>query len=167
MSRLLLFRHAKARWAEPGARDFDRALEPSGRHDAAEIGKAMRRAGYLPALTICSTALRARETLEAAAGQWGAERPDIVFSDILYSGDAAGYLHVIREAAASAPALVIGHNPMIEDLAMALAGDGGAKARARLKAGFPTAGLAVLSFEDGLGKAAPGNGYLEAFLVPG
>ena len=28
MSRLFLLRHAKAGWAEPGMRDFDRPLEP-------------------------------------------------------------------------------------------------------------------------------------------
>ena len=62
--------------------------------------------------------------------------------------------------------LVIGHNPMTEDLAMAVSGDGDEAARAMLNHGFPTSGLAVVRFLDDLAKAAQETGYLEAFLTP-
>ncbi|RUX92559.1 histidine phosphatase family protein, partial [Mesorhizobium sp. M7A.F.Ca.CA.004.04.1.1] len=38
MSRLYLLRHAKAGWALPGMRDFDRPLDASGRSDAEMMG---------------------------------------------------------------------------------------------------------------------------------
>ncbi len=69
MARLFLLRHAKAGWAQPGMRDFDRALEPSGAADAEAMGEAMRTHGYVPDLTLCSTAARARQTLEGVAGR--------------------------------------------------------------------------------------------------
>ncbi|RVB55078.1 histidine phosphatase family protein, partial [Mesorhizobium sp. M7A.F.Ca.CA.004.06.1.1] len=64
MSRLYLLRHAKAGWALPGMRDFDRPLDASGRSDAEMMGAAMRSRLYVPDRTLCSNAKRAKETLE-------------------------------------------------------------------------------------------------------
>ncbi|RUZ11954.1 histidine phosphatase family protein, partial [Mesorhizobium sp. M7A.F.Ca.US.007.01.2.1] len=47
MSRLYLLRHAKAGWALPGMRDFDRPLDASGRADAEMMGAAMRSRLYV------------------------------------------------------------------------------------------------------------------------
>ena len=122
MSRLYLLRHAKAGWALPGVRDFDRPLDASGHADAEVMGTAMRACGYIPDITLCSNAKRARETLEDIAGHTDTGR--VLFFDKLYSEDAAGYLSLIHENGARGSVLVIGHNPMTEDLAMALSGDG-------------------------------------------
>ena len=164
MSRLFLLRHAKAGWALPGMRDFDRPLDQSGRADAEAAGVQMRSHGYVPDVTLCSNAVRARETLEGIAGQ--ADTGRVLFCDKLYSEDAAGYLALIHENADSGSVLVIGHNPMMEDLATAVSGGGNADARALLNSGFPTSGLAVIDFPGSLKLAAPGNGYLEAFHTP-
>lgn len=164
MSRLFLLRHAKAGWALPGVRDFDRPLDASGYADAEATGTAMRACGYIPDITLCSNAKRARETLEGLAGHTDTGR--VLFFDKLYSEDAAGYLSLIHHNGGIGSVLVIGHNPMTEDLAMALSGDGEANARATLNSGFPTSGLAVIDFPGGLKEAAPGNGYLEAFFTP-
>jgi len=164
VSRLYLLRHAKAGWALPGMRDFDRPLDASGRADAEIMGTAMRARGYVPDLTLCSNARRAKETLEGLAGQ--TDTGKVLFLDTLYSEDAAGYLRLIREHGGPGSLLVIGHNPMTEDLAMAVSGDGDETARALLNHGFPTSGLAVVRFLDELAKASQEAGYLEAFLTP-
>jgi phosphohistidine phosphatase len=164
MSRLYLLRHAKAGWAAPGMRDFDRPLEPVGCTDADSIGAAMRNKNYIPDLVLCSSARRARETLDWLARHIGNARA--VFSDSLYSTDAAGYVDFIREAADGEQVLLIGHNPMMEDLAEALSGEGDEHARHALHGGFPTSALAVIRFPDKLADAAPGKGYLEAFITP-
>ena len=163
MSRLFLLRHAKAGWAEPGMRDFDRPLEPLGRTDADSIGSAMKAASYIPDLTLCSSARRARETLDWVARHTGDAR--IVYTDQLYSTDAAGYVDFIREAADGEAVLLVGHNPMMEDVTMALSGDGDDMAKAMLGSGFPTSALAVIRFPGKLAEAAPGKGFLEAFLT--
>jgi phosphohistidine phosphatase len=163
MSRLFLLRHAKAGWAEPGMRDFDRPLEPIGRTDADAIGAAMRARSYIPDLTLCSSAKRARETLDWVARHTGDGR--IVYSDSLYSTDAAGYVDFIRATADADEVLLVGHNPMMEDVAMALSGDGDAQARHTLVSGFPTSALAVIRFSCELSETAPGKGFLEAFLT--
>lgn len=164
MNRLYLLRHAKAGWALPGTRDFDRALDATGLSDAETLGAAMRIACHVPDLTLCSNARRARETLEGIAAHTDTGR--VVFTDALYNEDAAGYLALIRQNGARGSLLVIGHNPMMEDLVMAVTGDGDEQAISVLDRGFPTSGLAVVRFKHCLGKAEPGQGYLEAFLTP-
>ncbi len=164
MARLYLLRHAKAGWALPGMRDFDRPLDETGRADAAAMGAAMHDRGYVPDMTLCSGATRARETLEGIAGC--ADTGRVVFCDKLYSEDAAGYLTLVRTIANADAVLVIGHNPMMEDLAVAMSGDGEPSAKAMLNLGFPTSGLAVIGLPRTLAQAAPGAGYLEAFLAP-
>lgn len=164
MARLFLLRHARAGWAQPGMRDFDRTLEPSGIADAEAMGAVMRAYAPMPNLTLCSGAMRARQTLEALARQ--ADTGRVVYLDALYHEDAAGYLALIRSHGDADSLLIVGHNPMMEDVAMALSGTGDDEQRAMLRRGFPTAGLAVIGFAGRLATVAPGNGRLEAFLFP-
>ena len=164
MSRLYLLRHAKARWAEPGSRDYDRALDLSGKADAETLGASMLLAGYLPDMVLCSGAKRARETWDAVSRHLTAS--DVSYIDGLYSSDASGYLDIIRERGSEGSTLVIGHNPMMEDLAMALARDGDPAALETVAGGFPTAGLAVLRFTTPLAQLAPEDGFLEDFIAP-
>ncbi|MGX9119320.1 SixA phosphatase family protein [Mesorhizobium sp. BHbsci] len=164
MSKLYLLRHAKAGWALPGMRDFDRPLDASGVADAETMGAAMRARSYIPDLTLCSNAKRARQTLEGLAGHIDTGR--VLFLDTLYSEDAAGYLNLIRSNGGPSSLLIIGHNPMTEDLTIALSGDGDEAAMGMLNHGFPTSGLAVVRFPASLANAAQGTGYLEGFVTP-
>lgn len=164
MARLYLLRHAKAGWAEPGMRDFDRPLDRTGTEDAVATGVAMRANHFRPDLVICSSARRARETLDAIAASIDVGRT--LYTDGLYSTDASGYVDIVREAPLAETLLLVGHNPMMEDVAFALSGDGEVGATASLAAGFPTSGLAVIRFPGPLSEAAPGTGYLELFLTP-
>jgi phosphohistidine phosphatase len=165
MSRLLLLRHAKAVWAEPGERDFDRKLKSSGKADSRSIGEQIVARDLVPDLVLCSTARRARETWDGLAEVLGAVDDRVKYLDELYSADAAGYLDIARQAQPVESLMLVGHNPMMEDLADALAGNGEDDARAVLAAGFPKSGLAVISFDGPLSDAQPGKGRLEAFLT--
>lgn len=148
----------------PGVKDFDRPLDNTGQEDAETVGDTMNINGYVPDITVCSGALRARQTFEGVAAKTDTGR--VLFDDQLYITDAAGYLDIIRANCTADSILVIGHNPMIEDLAMAVSGDGDDLAKSTLNRGFPTSGLAVIRFEDGLCSAAPTKGYLESFHAP-
>lgn len=148
----------------PGVRDFDRPLDETGVDDAEAIGDTMNLNGYVPDITVCSGALRARQTLEGVAAK--ADTGKVVFDDNLYMADAAGYLDIIRANCSADSILIIGHNPMMEDLAMAVAGAGDEMAKDTLNRGFPTSGLAVIRFDGGLCEAAPAKGYLENFHAP-
>jgi len=164
MTRLYLLRHAKALWAEPGSRDYDRALDPGGRADTELMAAAMLLGGHIPARVLCSGAKRARDTWEAAARHLPVA--DVRFFDGLYSSDAGGYLEIIRDNGDDGSVLVVGHNPMMEDLAIALSNDGESAALDAVAGGFPTCGLAVLRFSTSLDRIAPEDGYLEDFIDP-
>ena len=167
MSRVLFLRHAKANWPEPGMRDFDRPLAPRGMTDAGDIGAIMRAGGYHPDRVICSAARRTRETLRQIAGQLQISSDRQTFTDDLYDSDAGRYLESVRSAGDGVETvLVIGHNPMIEDIASALAAGGDENAMQRLDRGFPTSGLAVIKIDGPLRDVALSSGYLEAFLLP-
>jgi phosphohistidine phosphatase len=164
VSRLFLLRHAKAGWAQPGMKDIDRPLDATGRADAEAIGEAMKRRGHASLTTLCSPARRARETLEGVRRHAGVGK--VEWCEELYSGGASSYLALIAAHGDVEPMLVVGHNPMMEDLAFALSGDGDERARAAVAGGFPAAGLATIRFAESLAEVERGKGYLETFLTP-
>ena len=166
MVTLSLFRHAKSAWNNPGLGDFDRPLAPRGEKAAPRMGRYMAREGLEPELVLCSTALRARQTIELACAQW-ASQPEIRYTDELYH---AGPNEMLREAmaipAGCAHAMLVGHNPGMHALAIALSGDGDADAMDAVGAKYPTAALAVIEFRVDWKSIAPGAGYLQRFVVP-
>lgn len=166
MGRLFLLRHAKAAWAEPGTRDFDRPLTPAGHAEAEAVGRAMGAKGLVPSLTVCSPARRAVETWQGIASALGLKPSDAMLSETLYASDAGGYLNIMRNNAGAAALLIVGHNPMIEDLAAAMSARGCDAARATLAKGFPTAGLAVFSLAAGPTGRVGADARLDAFLIP-
>jgi phosphohistidine phosphatase len=161
--RLFLLRHAKARFAQPGIRDFDRPLDAVGKEDATALGKEIARRGWMPELVICSTALRARETCEAA----GCTDGNLRLSDDLYSADAAGYLEIVRQSGATSSLMLVGHNPMIEDLVLALTTSSDPLAEQIQRSGFPTAGMAVIEFDGTFDQIEPAQGRFVGLLTPG
>ncbi|MCC5779653.1 histidine phosphatase family protein [Nitratireductor sp. B36] len=167
MSRLLLLRHAKAGWGAPGVSDYDRGLTQSGQNDARKLGQRMRSSGLIPDLVLCSPARRAVETLEHLASTLFDQPPKTDMVRELYNSDAADYLQAVREAPAADTLLVVGHNPMMEDLAFELPSESDQQAFQAAGSGFPTCGLAVISFEGPLADLRRNGGRLETFLKPG
>jgi phosphohistidine phosphatase len=66
--------------------------------------------------------------------------------------------------------MIIGHNPGLQDLTLALAAspDGGTAAglTRRAVAKFPTAAIAVLAFAGAWSRLGPGGAQLIAFVTP-
>jgi phosphohistidine phosphatase len=165
LSRLLLFRHAESSRDDPALADFDRPLAGRGVRDAAAVGKLLAARGLIPDRILCSSALRTRQTLEHAIVHLPGA-PEIVFLDDLYSG--VGYLGVIAANGSGAGTLmVIGHNPMIQEAALLLAG-GDSTSSSKFTAKYPTAAVAIFDFPtSGWNAIAPGAGHLAAFLRSG
>lgn len=164
MTTILLMRHAKAAKPASGMSDFDRPLEMSGRTDAAKVGKRLLGRWGKPDRVLCSSAKRTRETL--AAMDLGVEDAHVRFDEALFSGEALAYLEALRQES-GALLLLIGHNPSIQEAALALAGSGGDAGAGKALAGaFPTGGVAVLNLSGPATGARPGRGVLEAFIAP-
>jgi phosphohistidine phosphatase len=160
VKRLYLLRHAKSSWDEPLA-DVDRPLAPRGRKAAKRIAEHVEREGIRPDLVICSTAVRARQTLERVAPALG--EPEVTFDERLYGASEGQLLVRLREVPASVGSvLLVGHNPATAQLLALLAGSG-----APLPAEVPTGALASLSFRaDAWSELEPGGASLDAFVVP-
>src|SRR5438105_1351672 len=64
---LYLLRHAKSSWDDPDLDDHDRPLAKRGVRAAGAIARHIWREGIQPALVLCSSARRARQTLDLIA----------------------------------------------------------------------------------------------------
>ncbi len=166
LRRLVVLRHAKSARPE-GTPDHARPLAPRGRRDAPAAGHALAEADLLPDLTLCSTAVRARQTWDLVAGQWGTP-PPVRHDPRLYAAGADDLLAVVREVPAGiATLLVVGHNPGVENLVLEVAGDGLGDTLERVRAGFPTSALAVLAWHGtGWHDLAPRTAVLTSVNVP-
>ena len=168
--RLLLLRHAKSDWSKDED-DHDRPLSARGRRAAPAMAHFMRMKDYLPQAVLCSTAKRTRETLDLLLAAWS-KKPAIRYERELYLAEWPVLLANLKNASARAsPLLVVGHNPGMEQLALALAlQPKGIAERARLQRltqKFPTAALAVLDFEiPSWRMLKPGSGQLFDYVRP-
>ena len=164
---LLLLRHAKSSWTDPALADRDRPLAGRGRRAAELIARYLQDNGIRPALVLCSPARRAQDTLAIVRQRLGAD-VEVCTDEAIYSADAADVLERLRAVPASiASVLVVGHNPALQDLAAALAGDGNHDALTQLGVKWPTCALGLLDLSGadwaGLG---PGQAYLSGLVLP-
>lgn len=167
MLRLMLLRHAKSDWSAHGLHDIDRPLNARGRDAAPRIGAYMAKHAIVPDAVLVSPASRTRETWTLVAQALkAARRPK--FDGRIYEAPPQVILAAIMETPASAKTLlVVGHNPGMHSLALALIGSGDPAARARLSDKFPTAGLAVIDFPARRWSAVePASGALDRFVTP-
>ena len=145
MKRLWLLRHAKSSWDQPSLPDPDRPLAPRGRRAAEVLAAHLAAADVRPTVVLCSSSLRTRETLAAILPALG-DALEIRIERALYGAGAAQLLDRLRQVSNRASsAMLIAHNPGIQDLALALAAGGPALAGLREK--FPTGALAGLELD--------------------
>ncbi|WP_327427064.1 SixA phosphatase family protein [Streptomyces sp. NBC_01236] len=166
LRRLVVLRHAKSAWPT-GVPDHERPLAPRGRRDAPAAGRALAEADCLPDLALCSTAVRARQTWELAAEQWGTP-PPVRLDERLYGADVPELLEAVREVPDQVRTLLlIGHNPGLEELVLELAGDGLDDALDEVRTKFPTSAVAILAWHgNSWQELAPGTALLTDVTVP-
>lgn len=141
MHRLHLLRHAKST-PDAGEDDHVRTLSRRGRDAARRIGEGLPAALGPIDLVLCSTATRTRETAGLVLAAF-APKPRIVYEDDLYLATCAALLRRLSRLDESAGAvLLIGHNPGLHELALALSAEGSAPYRALVAGKFPTAARA-------------------------
>ena len=150
MRRLMLLRHAKTENNAPSGQDQDRRLDDRGRRDAAAVGGWIGRHPPFPDAVLVSPAVRAHQTWEIAreAMKDLTPQPQVEFLPELYGAGPKQLLQTIRMAEVTDPRhlMVVGHNPGMHELALALTGGGDAAAKKALQDNLPTAGLAIFDF---------------------
>jgi phosphohistidine phosphatase len=157
---LVLVRHAKSSWDDPDLADRDRPLNARGRRASARVGEYLRDARVHPDLVLCSAARRARQTLELLHL---AKTTHVLIEDELYGAELAALLARLRTIPDHvASAMLIGHNPGVEELARMLVGDA-----SMLAMKFPTGAVADVRFATRhWNEIEAGIGELRAFVTP-
>jgi phosphohistidine phosphatase len=137
MHQLHLLRHAKSSW-DDDADDHARPLNKRGRESARLIGESLPKAIAGLDLVLCSSALRTRETAELALASF-AKPPRVLYEDGLYLASETALRERLRELdEASDAVMVIGHNPGLHELAIALATPGSSGFSTLANGKFPT-----------------------------
>ena len=167
MKTLTLLRHAKSGWDDPSLSDAARPLNAKGRRAAAAIGRHLRATGARFDHVIASPAVRVRQTIDAVASGYGA-KPAPVWDQRLYLASDSSLIDVIRGLPDDrASVILVGHNPGLEDLVLALVPSGSGPLRDEAALKYPTATIAELRFEiDHWAEIAPGTATLATFTRP-
>lgn len=158
MITLHLLRHAKSDW-DGGEPDHDRPLAPRGERAAAAMAVYCRQQGIAPDVILCSSARRTVETLTILRGGLP-EGVKVETTRDIYEVGAAQLVSRLKAIPVKARiALVIGHNPGMEDTVRLLTGGGvGIK--------FPTCALATLESTSGWPSLGPRTAVLRRFVTP-
>jgi phosphohistidine phosphatase len=132
-------------------------LAERGERDAPAVGRWLR--DHVPGidLTVCSPAVRTRQTWRLAAAQLDGT-PAFRLDERIYDADVDDLRSVLRELPDTARTVVlVGHNPGLSDLVHVLTGD-----RAELK----TSSVAVLRGPDRWTDLDRGTAELAEFETP-
>jgi phosphohistidine phosphatase len=132
VKQLLILRHAKSDWGNSSLADWQRPLNERGERDAPRVGARLRERSVVPDLIVTSDAIRARTTAEAAA-KAADYTHQVVLEPTLYAASPATILDVVSKLPDTATtAMIVAHNPGLEDFIEQLAGE---------PVPLPTAGL--------------------------
>ncbi len=116
-------RHAKSSWKEAELDDHARPLTKRGRRDAPLMGALLRGQGLTPDAILCSTALRARETAAAVAEACGFAGVIADHAGLYDHAPEAYFEALARLPGTVAVALLVAHNPGVEELLAELTGE--------------------------------------------
>lgn len=158
MHDLILLRHAEAMQLAVDGSDRERPLSLRGEEEARAAGAWLREQRVAPDTVLCSPARRAQMTVERALDTLGAGTPR--FLPDIYDGTPGDLLSLLESHAAQArQALLVGHNPGLEQLLALLISGRSGEAR-----GMPPGSIAWIELRDG--ELEPGSGTLRAFWSP-
>jgi len=120
MKTLILVRHAKSSWSEPGLSDFDRPLNERGKKDAPEMAQRLKEKIKVDHF-VSSPAKRAKRTARFFAEEFGMDKDSIQLVEDLYMATQEGFLKTISAIDDQYDAVALfSHNPGISEFASSL-----------------------------------------------
>lgn len=112
MKTLILVRHAKSSWAEPGQADFERPLNDRGKMNAPEMGQRLAARKIPLQLIVSSPAKRAKKTAKLMAAEIRYPEEQIMYEMDIYEASLEELLAVLRNVEDRYQHLMmVGHNP--------------------------------------------------------
>jgi len=118
MKTIILARHAKSSWKDPGLDDFDRPLNKRGKRNAPFMGQKLKEGNILPDLILSSPAKRARKTAAIIARAIGYPKKKIVLNPDMYHCGGWHLFEMMRNQDDKNDTIMIfGHNHGFNDFA--------------------------------------------------
>lgn len=143
MRKVILLRHAKSSWADPDLEDHARPLAPRGARAAPVIATWLVTRGHRPDLVLCSSATRARQTVERMAE--AINMPEAIIDAGLYHASPDQICQRIADLPETVrTVMIVGHQPGLSATARKLANGNVRPGCRRAFEHFPTAAAAVL-----------------------
>ena len=156
---LLVLRHAQTEDTRPGSRDSERRLTPDGERDAQEVGDYLREQGIMIDTVMCSSAVRARQTLDWLKLDDQLDPDRVEISDRFYNAGGDTLINAVRELPEDCQvALLVGHAPGGPSLVHELTDLATSRPEAvsAIESRFPAAALAQLEFNSDWSKVETG-----------
>jgi phosphohistidine phosphatase len=165
---LLVMRHAQTEDVRPGSKDSERRLTPDGENAALEAGAYLRNQGIVVDTVLCSSAVRAQQTLELLelGDQLDPDRVEI--ADLFYNAGTDTLINAVRELPDDCHvALLVGHAPGAPGVVYELVDPTTSAPEAvnAVEGRFPASALARLEFEGDW--SAVETGSLVSVWLPG
>ena len=161
--RVHLLRHAKSSWDDATLGDHDRPLAPRGIKASARLAHWIQENDIRPELILCSSALRATETLAKVEHALGS--PRIVVADSFYAASADALKHRLSQLSPTLhDVLLIGHNPGLADVCQMLAQPSQEKERIAEK--LPTGAFVTLETRVDWADLGPGCATIVHLVLP-
>lgn len=165
MHLLHLLRHAKSSWKED-ADDHERPLSRSGRETARRLARHLPVVVGEPDFVLCSTARRARETLDLVLGELARPPRRAIEAELYLASEARLFERLRRLPETAGNVLVVGHNPGLHELAVSLAAPGSPQLPFLVGGKFPTAALASFRIDGAWSGLRPGHHPLIGYVTP-
>lgn len=121
-SELFILRHSKSDWDANGFSDHDRPLNLRGQQDAQQLAVWLKQKSLYPDRVICSTALRAKQTIQPIIEELDIDDGEVRYDDKLYLASLRDLLMVLsKRDPAKSRMMIVGHNPGLDELVSYLA----------------------------------------------
>ncbi len=120
MKTLTLIRHAKSDWSVLGQKDFDRGLSDRGNKQIKKLAKILKNLDYSADKIMCSTAVRARITLDGINNFYkNFAKIPVEFTDEIYNlhtqniENFADYIRFFDDNFSHI--IIVGYNPLFDN----------------------------------------------------
>lgn len=163
MKTLTILRHGKAERGEEYPIDFDRPLAKRGWKDLALVAHLLQELSPEVDWIISSPALRAKQSAEVIAQELGL-KDQLILEDVVYEGGPDGLLSLVQKTPSEVQhALIVGHNPTLEQLVSGLC----TGSPSRMVNSLPTAGIANFELQIMWWEQIRwGSGLLKLYMRP-
>jgi len=164
---LYILRHAKSVQNADTDDDHERPINKRGEKSCVTMGNYIKEQNLVPEQILCSTALRAKQTINNIMQTVGIDTP-IEYKKSLYMAMPLEVLEEVKEVGDETNKLmIVFHNPGAHKLALSLIGDGVPRYIQHINSEYPTCALAAITFDISSWKDISKNsGHLDDFVTP-